>query len=266
MQKVSKLSSGNTENDKVELKKEFNAIKEITLDMLRNIGESITFHNAEIFVLPPYMVNEFSELDKKLEPCRKNSIRQKAYTINKIVNLLNPETPAYSYDLTLVEKYVYLSTKTKCIEEAKARVEISANIYRRELTNLIEANSSYSEDFIEKLKEELEEQIIEERKKVSAIVADNSLCKDIRISGFKNKIQYGQINYGYYGLDKNGNKAKRRTNKHLSIIYPNVFFLEPNNDIDKHRHQMRALYLEKEGYIEISRDIFVKYDDERRGI
>jgi hypothetical protein len=186
------------------------------------------------------------------------TVKGKAYCIDKIVNLINPDKPAFQYNFTIAEKYVYISTKETCIKEASKRVEISANIIRNNLSNHLEENKNYSKDFIEKLEEEAEEKIQKERAAIKEIEDNPEILDSIRISGFKNKIEYGQVNFGFFEII-DGKKTKVRTNKHLSVVYPNVIFYEPDEEADKHKQLMEAKYLEKNGFVEVTRNVYVKY-------
>lgn len=236
-------------------------------DILKTYGEHIEFQKSDIYIMSPDKAKLFIDIEDSLEEFRQGgagqkSVRKKAYSVNKIVNLINPNNPAYQYDLTIAKKYVYLSTKDLCLKEAGARVEISANIQRKNLKEEIDNHPEYSSDFIEKLIDELEKKIEKERERVKEIISNPTLISSIKISSFKSLIEYGQINYGYLDeerVDAKGMKVKVRTNAHLSINYPNVFFYEPIEDIDEHRSLMVAKYLEELGYIEICKDVFVKY-------
>ncbi len=167
----------------------------------------------------------------------------------------------------MAKKYVYLSTKELCLKEAEIRVDISANIQRKNLRKEIEKHPEYSKDFIQSLETELEAKIQKERDKVSEVVENPALISSIKISGYKNYKEYGQVNYGYFHdtkLDAKGQKLKVRTNAHLSVGLPNVLFYQPaETEVDENRSLMQAKYLDKDmGYVEICRDVYVKYTDE----
>ena len=238
-------------------------------DILKKYGKHQHFYKSDLYIMSPDTLSLFTQIEDSLSDFRnttngKKSVRKRAYSINKIVNLINPDNVAYQYDLTMAKKYVYLSTKELCIEEAKVRVEISANIQRKNLREDIERHPEYSLDFIKKIEDELEKKIEDERNKVDEVIKNPDSISSIKISGFKNLIEYGQINYGYFHkdkLDKKGQKLKVRTNAHLSIVYPNVLFFEPDEETDKHRSLMEAKYLEDMGYVEICRDVYVKYSN-----
>lgn len=232
--------------------------KNEAFSLLKKYGEYQRFHESDIYIMQPDSLSFFTAIDDSLKEYKKNTVKGKAYCIDKIVNLINPDNPAFQYNFTIAEKYVYISTKETCIKEALKRVEISANIIRNNLRKHIEENPSYSEDFIIKLEEEAEDKIQEERRKVKEIDDNPEILESIRISGFKNKIEYGQVNFGYYKI-VDGKKTKIRTNKHLSVVYPNVIFYEPDEEADKHKQLMEAKYLEKNGFEEITRNVYVKY-------
>lgn len=236
-------------------------VKQDSIDVLKTYGEYQRFHDCDIYVMSPEHIKTFKTFDGELSQYRKDTVKGKAYSIDKIVNLINPDKIAYQFDLTRAEKYVYISTKATCISKANENIEVNANAYRKELEKKITDNPDWSSDFILKIRTEMEEKIEEERKSIKAIEEKPDICKSMRICGFKNKIEYGQVNWGYYTYTETGEKIKNRTNKHISVKYPNIIFFEADEEADKHRNEMEAKYLEEEGYIEISRNVFVKYND-----
>lgn len=226
---------------------------------LSSYGKHYQFDKANIYVMQPIHESLFTQIQDDLNIRNQEIKRGKAVGLNKIVNIINPGKVAYQFNFTMAEKYVFLSTREVVIKEAEARIETSANKSRKELNKYIEDNQ-FSSEFIKKITDELEEKIEEERRKIAEIKANPKSYKDIKICGFKNRIEYPQVNYGYF-TEKNGAKVKVRTNSHLSIIYPNVLFFEEVEEIDSHKSLMEAKYLEEKGYVEIARDIFVKYQD-----
>lgn len=234
-------------------------IKANTEDLLKKHGEYKEFHNSKIYIMSPDKVKIFNAMDEELSPYKKNTVKGKAYSIDKIVNLINPNQIAYQYEFVLVEKYPFVSDLQKCINYAKESIEVNANTYRKETETLIEANPQWNEEFVQKMRDEVEKKIEKERAKITQIDKNPDTCKKMRISGFKHKLTYGQVNWGYYRIE-NGVKIKVRTNKHLSVNYPNVIFFEPDVEADKHRRDMEAKYLERSGFVEISRNVFVKYN------
>lgn len=229
-------------------------------DCLKNHGDYVRYHESDIYIMKPEKLILFDEIQEKLKAENKKITRGKAIGLNKIVNLINPNKPAYQYNFTTVEKYVYLSTRAKCLNAAEVKLATSANISRKKLREYIDENTNFTEEFINKLEDELEEKIKKEKKRLEEIKKNPDICEDIQICGFKNRIKYGQVNYGYLS-NINGKEIKVRTNKHLSIVYPNVLFYQPDENIDNHRSLMEAKYLEEKGYVEIARDVFVKYKD-----
>lgn len=234
--------------------------KEKVNDCLKNHGEYVRYRESDIYIMKPEKLLLFDEIQENLKAENKKITRGKAIGLNKIVNLINPNNPAYQYNFTTVEKYVYLSTRKKCLSAAEIKISTSANISRKKLREYIDENTNFTEQFIEKLENELETKIKKEKERIEEIKKYPDICEDIQICGFKNRIEYGQVNYGYFSI-VGGKEIKVRTNKHLSIIYPNVLFYQPDESVDNHRSLMEAKYLEEKGYVEIARDVFVKYKD-----
>lgn len=258
---------------KSEISVKLNEAKEKVENILATYGKLEEFHESKIYVMSGDKLKYFEQISESLDEKNTTSVRKKAYTLNQVVNLVNPNKTAFQYNYTKVLKYAFLTTKDTCIKEAQARVAVSANFYRKELDKEIAENPSWSEGFIEQRRNELEQKIKDEVERVDEVVKNPQLLKSIKICGFKHKKEHAQVNYGYIGtreVKRNGKKvtehnAKIRTNAHLSKVYPNVLFYEEDENLDRHKSEMDAKYLEKNGYIEISRDIYVKYNDNYEG-
>jgi len=236
-----------------------NDSREKILKLLKDWRIVEEFMGVKIYIFTPEYIEFFQKIDNDLSIYRdSNTKRGKAYSIDKIVNILNIDKVAYNYKFVKAEKYVFISTKERSIKEADKRVAISAHIYDKEIENLI-SNNDFSSDYVEKIIRENEKKKIKEREDVNKIMDNPDICEKVYICGFKDKIEYGQVNYGYYKFcDKKKEIIKARDNKHLSIKYPNILFYNPE-EVDDFRSDMKAAYLISEGYVEITRNVFVKY-------
>ena len=236
-----------------------NDSKEKIFKLLNNWKVVEEFMGVKIYVFSPDYVEFFKSIDNDLSIYRNDkNKRGKAYSVNKIVNIINIDNVAYNYKFVKAEKYVFISTKERSIKEADKRVSISAHIYDREIEKTI-SNNEFSPEYIEKIIKENEKKKVKERENVNKIMDNPDICEKVYICGFKDKIEYGQINYGYYKFcDEKKDFIKARDNKHLSIKYPNILFYSPE-EVDDFRSDMKAAYLIKEGYVEITRNVFVKY-------
>lgn len=242
---------------KVKKKEVLENTKTTINDILDNLEKLPDFEGAKIYVCELETAKKILQLDNELMPLRSESTRGKAYNINKIVNVINPYNPAYDFSMVRVEKYPYITNKEKCLRKLPEEAEVSANFHRKRVTEQIE-NNDYSEDFKKKLADEIERIIERERENIDDVInnPDNYI---IKISGYHERIIYGQINYGFFQEEAETKVLKKkRANKHLSIKIPNVIVFQPNEEADKHRVDMEAKYLKKSGFIQIARRVFVK--------
>ena len=242
---------------KIKKKEVLDNAKTTINDILENIEKLPDFESAKIYVCDVETVEQILKLDSELLPLRTETTRGKAYNINKIVNIINPDTPAYDFSMVRVEKYPYVTNKEKCLKKLPEECEVSANFHRKRISEQIE-NNDYTDDFKRKLEDEIERIIEIERKNIDDVI-NNPDDFIIRISGYQERIVYGQINYGFFKQDPESKIfKKKRANKHLSIKIPNIVVFQPNEEADKHRTDMEAKYLKKSGYEQIARRVFVK--------
>lgn len=242
---------------KIKKKEVLENIKSSVDEILSTLERLEDFESAKIYICDIETSKKLLELDNDLLPLRSESIRGKAYNISKIVNIINPHAPAYDFSLVKVEKYPYVSNQEKCLKKLPQEIEVSANFHRKRINEQIES-SDYSEHFKKKLAVEIELLIEKEREDVEEVL-QNPDEYIIRISGYKERLIYGQINYGYYHVDAQTSiTTKKRANKHLSITFPNVIVYQPNEDADKHRIDMEVKYLNKIGFSQIARRVFIK--------
>lgn len=75
-------------------------VKQESLDLLKTCGEYQRFHDCDIYVMSPENVGKFKSFDNQLSQYRKDTVKGKAYSIDRIVNLINPDKIAYQFDLT----------------------------------------------------------------------------------------------------------------------------------------------------------------------
>jgi hypothetical protein len=218
--------------------------------------------DAELYICDLAIANEIEELDKILYPLRSETIRGKAYDINKLVNIINPNEPAYDFSIVKVYKYQYIKDKIRCLARINVQMDISHNFQRKALKELIEINE-FSENYIKEITSKLEKQL-EEEKEVITNICKNPDDYDILISGYLEKVEYEQINFG---VKRKINKMKKgkeitlekiRLNRHLSIKKPNVIIYHPDIEEDNQRADMEVKYLEKKGYKLASRGIFYR--------
>ena len=232
-----------------------NAKKKIKL-LLNTLEKPIEFERSELYIINEEIYKNLLDIDLLLIPLRTESRRGKAYDINKIVNIINPKTPAISYKLVKAEKYTYVSDKTKCLDKLEVEKTVSENFYRKRVKEQIKDND-YSDLFIKKINEELE-QLIEDENNIIDEIIKNPNKYSIRICGYKDRITYGQINYVPISIKNDLKSKKEKTiNKHLSTVYPNILIYR-HEDIDNKRSDMEVKYLEKEGFSQVAKRIFIK--------
>ena len=203
--------------------------------------------------------------------CGSSPRRGSAYSVAKIVNIVNPEGAAYDFKVVDVFKYQYVKNKESCLKLIPKNLEISHNFQRKILreSDDYKKNSTGLNEIKEK---ELEEKLALETKRVDEIIK-NPDDFNIIISGYLDKVQYEQINYGIKKIiddkdttinrsirdkAKHDGFVKKRFNKHLSITKPNIIVYEPDEDVEKERVLMEVKYLEKRGYELVARGIFCK--------
>lgn len=226
---------------------------------------------AELYISDLSTAKKLEDLDNILFPLRDGTARGKAYAVDKVINIINPNEPAYDFSVLKVDKYQYVTKKESCHKMIPQTFEVSQNFERRRLQDEFEANN-YSKDFEDIRKAELEARLSKERELVEDII-ENPDNYSVLISGYMNKVEYEQINYGVKRVinlnDKNISKkliskmkkdgfVKVRLNKHLSIRKPNIIIYKADSELDELRADMEVKYLEKRGYKIASRGIFYK--------
>ena len=135
---------------KIKKKEVLDNAKTTINDILENIEKLPDFESAKIYVCDVETVEQILKLDSDLLPLRTETTRGKAYNINKIVNIINPDTPAYDFSMVRVEKYPYVTNKEKCLKKLPEECEVSANFHRKRISEEIE-NNDYTDDFKRKL-------------------------------------------------------------------------------------------------------------------
>lgn len=231
---------------------------------LSKIFASLTKYEceAELYVSDLDTANKIEELDSILFPLRSDTARGKAYDINKLVNIINPGEPAYDFSVVKVKKYPYIKDKERCLKRIGVQMEISHNFQKKALAELIQ-NNEFSVDYIKELNNNLEKKLNDEKEIIDNII-NNPDEYDVLISGYLDKVEYEQINYGINRKIKKIKKGKEitlekvRLNSHLSIKKPNVIIFNPDTEEDNRRSDMEVKYLEKKGYKLASRGIFYR--------
>ena len=241
------------------------------IDEIISTLEVCTKADAELYTCDLRTACKIASLDAILYPFRDGSRRGSAYSVDKIINIINPGQPAYDFDVVEVFKYQYVNKKESCLRMLPKTLEVSHNFERKKLREEIK-EEKYSNDLAEKRTAELNKRLEEESLLINDIIENNNEYS-IVISGYMHKVKYEQINYGIKKVidindesisKKIRNKAKldgyvkTRLNKHLSIRKPNIIIYEPDKDMDEQRADMEVKYLAKRGFKVAARGIFYK--------
>lgn len=241
--------------------------KDIVLDVQQKITTILSTLqkyecDAELYVCDIDVAKQIQELDNLLFPLRSDTIRGRAYDVNKLINIINPDEPAYDFSVVKVFKYQYIKDKERCLKKIGVQMEISHNYQKKSLNDLITSNN-FSEDYINRLWQDLEEKIACEKEIIEEILI-NPDAFDILISGYKEKVEHEQINFGVKRTIKKIKKGKEitlekiRLNSHLSIKKPNLIVYHPDINEDTLRSDMEVKYLEKKGYKLATRGVFYR--------
>ncbi len=211
----------------------------------------IEFEGAKLYVVDLEFYKEVLKVDETLMPLRTDSRRGQAYSIDKIVTILNPEDEAFQYNLTAVWKSSLVTDQGKCFDRLAAEKDISINkINKRVKDKIIE--DDLDDDAAQSLKDVAALKIKDEKEEFDKIKA-NPEKYHLIISTYKERKSYGQIAWGYYDKDKKKKKGQR----HLSITYPNLLIYNEDLEIDTHRTDMMVAKFIKEGYRALG-NVFVK--------
>lgn len=102
-----------------------NAKKEVQsiLDRL----ELIRFVDADLYLIDREILSELMEIDDVLLPFKRDTKRCEIYSINKIVNILNPTYTAYYYILNSIYRSSQVWDRAKTVDRLSREKEISKN-------------------------------------------------------------------------------------------------------------------------------------------
>lgn len=207
--------------------------------------EKVSICNADLYVVEKEFYDKLLEIDLELSEYKTETKRGSIYSIDKIVNIINPKNEAISYHLTVATKSSLVTDKGKCIDRLVTEKEISKNRLYKIAKDKIEKDEL--DDFSsKKLMDEINQKILDEEEEFEKIKL-NPDAYDIIISTYKERKEYGQINWQYID-NNNNNNNKIKTNKHLSIVYPNILIYKEYNEIDNHRSDMKVAKFIKDGY------------------
>lgn len=241
--------------------------KDIVLDVQQKITTILSTLqkyecDAELYLCDINVAKQIQELDNLLFPLRSDTARGKAYDVNKLINIINPDEPAYDFSVVKVYKYQYIKDKERCLKKIGVQMEISHNFQKKSLKDLISSNN-FSDDYIKKLWQDLEEKITCEKVIIDEILKNPDEF-DILISGYKEKVEHEQVNYGVKKTIKKIKKGKeitlekKRFNSHLSIKKPNLIVYHPDIEEDSQRSDMEVKYLEIKGFKLATRGVFYR--------
>lgn len=210
-----------------------NAKKEVQL--ILDKLESIKFVDAKLYLIDKDILNQLNEIDAILAPFKKDTKRCEIYSIDKIVNILNPKNTAYYYVLNSIYRSSQVWDRSKTIDRLLREKEISKNQLLK-IVNDAEKNNEYDEFALENLRNEINLKIKNEELEYNFLIAnkDNENIK-ILITNHKEVKLHGNIRWYYY----NENGVKKYDSKHLSINYPNLLLFDEESEIKEIKRDIK---------------------------
>lgn len=219
------------------------ALKEAkkSIEILLSQKEPILFMDTELYLVSKFFYKTLIDIDATLIPYKTDSRRGKAYSIDKIVNILNPQSIAFKYHLTKANKSTMISDRNKIIDRLEEeRSSSEKNIMKRANDKILEESPLENEKQL--ILNKATQKIIDEQKEFNKIHITPERY-DLLISGFKESIPYGQINFHYLE-----DKKIVKTNKHLSIKLPNILIFDDYLEDEGYRSDMFVAKFIKGGY------------------
>ncbi len=222
-----------------------NAKKEVQsiLDRL----ELIRFVDADLYLIDREILSELMEIDDVLLPFKRDTKRCEIYSINKIVNILNPTYTAYYYILNSIYRSSQVWDRAKTVDRLAREKEISKNQLLKIIRDA-QNDSEYDEYALTKLTNEINKKIEEEEIEFNHLMANkhNDNIK-ILITNHKEVKLHGNIRWYYY--DENG--VKRNDSRHLSITYPNLLLFDETSERKEFKRDIKI-----EKFLKTARRVF----------
>jgi len=194
--------------------------KKLVEQILDKEKDPLLFMNSKLYLVNKKTADNIIAIDKELLfPLRSKKTKRQPYSINKIVNLINPNYEAYWYGLTVAKKKSsQVKDQDKCKDRILQQKRISENFHKKRTKDFIDTLPSSKEKkmLIEKAKFELKEKIKEEDDNLRFILKNIDNLEFI-ITNHRTAKDYGQVNYKY-----TENEIRKSSNSHLSIVYPNL--------------------------------------------
>lgn len=187
--------------------------------------EPIKFVDAELYLINREVLNELMVIDSILLPYKKDTRRCEVYSIDKMVNILNPKFSAFKYVLNPIYRSSQVWDRTKTIDRLDEELAKS----KKRLLDLIEekTNSEELDEFaLESFIKDINEKIEQEEQNHHTLKL-NPEKEDILITNFEEMKLHGNIRWYYF--DENGEKCS--SSSHLKTTYPNLLLFDPTPEV-----------------------------------
>lgn len=211
--------------------------------------------DGEVYIVDELFYKKLLDIELTLSEYKTDTRRGKAYSIESFIKIINPDTVAFKYHLTIASKSVLITDKGKILDRLEAEKEISKNKILKYAKDKIE-NEEIEGIAAENIINEANKKIDDEETEFLNIKANPGMY-DLIISTFKEKKQYPQINWSYFEADG----TQKKTNKHVSIEKPSILIYDDENAGDSYRTDMKVARFIREGYRAVG-NVYIKVKDE----
>lgn len=185
------------------------------LEILRDADKRV-FMEAEVYYIDEIAMRKLVEIEQALISLFTRKTDKRRFNINRLVNLLNPDSPSHRYSVRFIPKFQQISSCEALDKYFESNYIIWRNTKIKSFNEMLDAHK-FDENTKARLQQTHDSEL-ERAQEEHDYIVKNFDNIDVRISGYEHETLYPSMSFS---------TLNRTYDKHLRSEVPNVLWFVP---------------------------------------